>query len=78
MQAVLAGFALAEAAIAVHVPGATVVFQVQVEQALQLLPQGWFLDRAEGFDATIQVARHPVGAADEHLGLSIVREPEDA
>ena len=70
--------ALCEGAVAVHLPGAVIVGQIKIEQSLQLLAQFRIGDGSHGLDASIKIARHPVGAADVRLRFASIAEPDDA
>jgi len=55
------------------------VAQVSVESFLhQVCFQAGVVDRTDDFDPTIQIARHPVRAADVNLFITVVREVADA
>ena len=58
---------LDEAAIALHVPGAPVVLQVELQQALQSASKVGIFHGCHSFHPAVQVATHPVCASDVHL-----------
>jgi len=69
---------LHEVAIALHLPGATVVIEIGTQHLLNPLSKHWILDWGDGFHASVKVSAHPVGAADEDLRCSGITKPEDA
>src|SRR5260370_27878906 len=57
-------------AVRLHGPALPVVLKIGDHDLLEhLLVDRWILDRAEQFDTAIEIARHPVGRGDEHLGV---------
>ena len=69
---------LCELAVAAHIPGSSVVLQIGLQKSFELAAQHWIINRCDGFNAPVEVAAHPIGTANEHLGLPAVAKPKDA
>ena len=61
-------------AVGTELPRLAVVLEIDAEERAQPLVQRRTLDRRNGLDATVEIARHPVGGADVELFGAAVRE----
>ncbi len=75
---VVLGLPRRELSIALHRPGPAVVAEIEIEQAFEFLAKWVIFNWRDGFNATIEIAGHPVGAADKDFGGSAILKPENS